>query len=620
MTTVSVPSALPPRPAAKKRAAPPAWFGGDMPFARWGLIFNLLLPIGLLIWDAYHDRLGADATTFAIHTTGLIAVVYLILTLLVTPLRQVTGFGWLVQFRRSLGVYAFYYAVAHLSIYFWWQQGHDVKSTVYEITHRWYLIVGFTSLALMAPLWATSFNAAIRWMGGDKWKWLHRLTYVAVLLAGYHYYLQSKSYKRNAEIYLAVAGGLLVWRVVAAFVKVVRKPAAKPVARTAGATKNASKAAAPAAGGKARNWRGDLKVVGMFKETPSVRTFRLAPPDSGPVPFAFAAGQFLNLTIVIDGKKAGRSYTIASPPTRDGYVELTVKREDHGHVSGYLHDLLMTGQTVGVQAPSGRFTFDPKGEDAVLLVAGGVGVTPVMAILRDLTDRCWPGKIDLVFSVKTPADRIFSAELDYLTARHPNLHVHTTYTQHAPPGWSGPRGHVTAEMLRELVPDFAARHAFVCGPDAMANAVHDELRSAGVIEGRVTRESFTPAAAPANPTEPAAVTHDQPDAPAEGTDAADTVPAESAPNSANGTATVTFEQSGQSGTLKPKQTVLEAAEALGVSIPFQCRQGTCGTCKCRLLEGEVTMRTRDALSGEDEADGYILACQARATGDVTIEA
>ncbi len=578
MTTLSMPVSPKPRQAVPRSE----WFGSDMPFARWGLIINLLIPLGLLIWDATQHKLGVNSVDFAIHTTGLIAILYLLLSLVVTPLRAITKLNWLIQFRRSLGVYAFFYGAAHLSIYFWWDRGGSFSSTVHEITHRYYLAIGFASLAIMSMLAVTSFNAAIRWMGAKSWKRLHRLTYLAATLGCIHYYLQSKADKRKPEIYLAILGGLLLWRVIAALVQRSRTPARV--------------ALAPIAGAKARFWKGDLRVVGMFRETPNVRTFRLAPPDGGKIPFAYSAGQFLRLTLQIDGKSVGRSYTIASPPTRDAYVELSIKREENGQVSRYLHDKLMTGGTVSVSGPSGRFTFDSKGETAVLLIAGGVGITPVMSILRDLTDRCWQGQIDLVFSVRSRDDVIFAAELDFLASRHPNLHVHKTITRDVPGDWTGPRGRVSMDLLRQLVPDFAARRSFVCGPDEMAAAVRKELIASGVAESRITLESFTPAGAVQGASQVnSATTSDR-------------------------VASVTFATSDKTLEVAAGQTVLEAAEQVGVPIEFDCRSGICGTCRCKLLDGSVTMTVRDALSDADEADGYILACQAHALTDLVVDA
>ena len=572
----------PPRAPANRGSA---WIGGSMPVARLGLILCLLVPLVLLAWDAHQHRLGVNSVNFAIHTTGFMAILCLLLSLVVTPVRQMTGWNWLVQFRRSLGVFAFYYANAHLAIYFWWDRRRDIGDTIYEIFHRYYLTIGFVTLVLMVPLWATSLNAAIRALGGTWWKRLHRLTYLAAMLACIHYYLQSKADKRIPDAFIAVLASLLLWRVVLAVVRRVRMPS---VTRIAGAS------IGPLA--KAPFWKGQLKLVAMFSETGSVRTFRFSPPNSGPIPFSFRAGQFLNLSLPIEGKRVSRSYTIASPPTRDAYIELTVKREEQGQTSRFLHDMLMTGQTVTVSAPSGRFTFDSNNSDAVLLIAGGVGITPVMSILRDLTDRGWPRKIDLVFSVRSSADVIFADELRFLAARHPNLSVHITVTRGAADNWPGPRGRITGELLRMLIPDVAARPVFVCGPNAMADATRAELVALGVPAGRITHESFTPAPAP--PT--TRVGNEM----------------------AIGTAamSVTFVRSNRTAQLTATRTILDAAESVGVPIDYQCRSGICGTCRCRLISGRVTMAVRDALSDADLAEGYVLACQARATEGVMIDA
>src|SRR5690348_4699990 len=174
-------------PMRRLPRAAPVWFGGSMPVARLAVIVNLMVPGAVLLWDALHQQLGVNSANFAIKTTGLVAVTYLVLSLAITPLRAVTGLSWLVQFRRAIGCFAFYYAAAHLSIYFWFDRSHSLSSTVYEITHRWYLAIGFTSLVLMLPLLLTSFDSAIRWIGGKKWKLLHRLAYVAAGLGCWHF-------------------------------------------------------------------------------------------------------------------------------------------------------------------------------------------------------------------------------------------------------------------------------------------------------------------------------------------------------------------------------------------------------------------------------------------------
>jgi ferredoxin-NADP reductase len=343
-----------------------------------------------------------------------------------------------------------------------------------------------------------------------------------------------------------------------------------------------------------------MRVIRMVDETPTVRTFYLARPGGEPVPFAFNAGQFLNLTLEIDGKRVSRSYTIASPPTREDHIELTIKREDRGHVSRFLHEMLKTGHTVTISGPNGRFSFDPAASQSLLLIAGGVGITPVMSILRNLMDINWGRPIDLVFSVRTLADVIFGEELRRLSAQHANLHVHVTVTRESEAKWSGPRGRITSDLLRQFIPDFSARPTFICGPDAMARDVRQQLLDAGVPDSQISVESFTPAAAVVTETV-AGVSADVP-----------TV-------TATEIARATFARSSQTASLSGGKSILEAAESVGVHIDFDCRSGICGQCRCKLLAGHVTMQVRDALSDADETDGFILACQAHATEDVTVD-
>jgi DMSO/TMAO reductase YedYZ heme-binding membrane subunit len=205
--------------ATRPASSGPKWIGGSMPVARLGLILNLLVPLIFLIADALNGQLGADPVKEAIHTTGLVAVTFLLASLVITPVKMATNWGWLVQFRRSVGVFAFYYACAHLAIYFWWDRERSLGSTVYEITHRYYLLIGFLSLLLMLPLWATSFNAAIKALGGRRWTRLHRLAYLAAGLACIHFYLQTKADKRRPEVYIAVLVFLLLWRMIAYLVQ-----------------------------------------------------------------------------------------------------------------------------------------------------------------------------------------------------------------------------------------------------------------------------------------------------------------------------------------------------------------------------------------------------------------
>ena len=166
------------------------------------------------------------------------------------------------------------------------------------------------------------------------------------------------------------------------------------------------------------NWRGQLRVGSIVTETPSVKTFRLLPSSSDRLlPFTFVPGQFLNVAFWIGGARMNRSYSISSSPTQRDYVELTVRREPRGAVSRHIDDLLKVGDQIEAGGPVGRFTFTGTEADSIVLIAGGVGITPMMSITRYLTERSWPGDIFFIYTCRTPTDFIFANEVAALQRR-----------------------------------------------------------------------------------------------------------------------------------------------------------------------------------------------------------
>ncbi len=401
-----------------------------------------------------------------------------------------------------------------------------------------------------------------------------------------------------------------------------------------GAIRSVALAPAPAA---KRPWSGTLRVAAIFRETPDVKTFRLIDPEGGEIPFIFQPGQFLTFSAEIGGKPVRRSYTIASSPGQRDYVEITVKREEQGTESRYLHDQVMIGDPLQVSGPSGVFTFTGNEAASIVLISGGVGITPMMCVIRHLTDRGFAGDIFFLYGARTPDDFIFREELVYLQKRHANLHVSATIWHPEGTSWTGATGLISKEFIAHTVPDIARRRVHICGPPQMMEAVKAELVELGVASDKIKTEAFGPAmgAAPVPrstldlATAPAPPAAD--DSPAEAPEpnraaavpAADSAvpPAATAPDALpTAAARVEFSRSGKTGPLAPDQTVLEAAEAIGVPIDFSCRVGTCGTCIVPLKQGTVTMEVEDGLSPEDKARGIILACQAKSVGNLVIEA
>lgn len=355
-------------------------------------------------------------------------------------------------------------------------------------------------------------------------------------------------------------------------------------------------APAPAAEArKANAWTGPLVVTRIFDEVPGVKTFRLADPAGGNLPFRYLPGQFLTLTVPgpAADQMVKRSYTIASSPAQSVYCEITVRHEPGGIVSGYLHERVDLGAHLQVTAASGRFTFAGEDADSIVLIAGGVGITPMMGVIRYLADRSWRGEIFLVYGCKTDDGFIFRAEIEHFMRRHPNLHVTFVAEQAVPERWPYATGRITPELLSTCVPQITRRHVHLCGPKPMMDAVMQMLTQLGVPAGQVETEVFQGKERP--------------------------MPAPLPPSAAT-TVQATFARSGRSAPLPRTKTILEAAEDVGVDIEYSCRSGVCGICKVKLLSGEVTMDVEDGLTQNDRDQHMILACQARASTNVTVDA
>ena len=184
----------------------------DIRFAKLLILINGAVPLLLLVWDQSHHRLGANPQNFLILTTGMMTLIFLVLTMAVTPLRKITGWNWLIQFRRVLGLYAFFYGCLHFLCFFSLDRGFSVSSTLTEMVKRKYLIVGSTALIVMIPLAVTSTNAMIKRLGGKRWRALHRLAYVAAVCGVIHYYMQVKADVRLPLVFATVLAVLLGYR------------------------------------------------------------------------------------------------------------------------------------------------------------------------------------------------------------------------------------------------------------------------------------------------------------------------------------------------------------------------------------------------------------------------
>ena len=344
--------------------------------------------------------------------------------------------------------------------------------------------------------------------------------------------------------------------------------------------------------GKLR-WFGKLVLAEKEDVTHNVKTFRFRPANGAEIPFDYLPGQFLTLHIAPGGIATKRSYTIASTPTWRDRIEITVKREDNGLVSRWLHDELKQGDEVEIEAPNGTFYFTGQDAESVILIGGGVGITPMMSAARYLTETGWTGIIHLILGFRTPGDFIFQDEIAKLEARNPDLRVTVTMSRPDGAAWNGRNGQIDAALLAAAVPEIASHRAHICGPPAMMDAVKSALIGLGVAEEQIKTEAF-------------------------GTIKRDPT-AKGGPSTAIA-GNVFFQASNTSAPVFAGATILDAADEAGIFIDNACRSGTCGSCRVRLALGSVRMAVEDALTKEDKAGGYILACQAEISGDVVVDA
>jgi sulfoxide reductase heme-binding subunit YedZ len=165
----------------------------EIKFYKIVVFINSLVPLVLMAWDWYHGQLGANPVEFLTRTTGMLTLVFLLVSLAVTPLRKLTSVQWLIQFRRMLGLYAFFYGFLHLTTYIWFDRSFNIKSTITDIYARPFIAIGMFSFFLLVPLAITSTKGWIKRLGGKRWARLHKLVYVAAIGGVIHFWMLVKS-------------------------------------------------------------------------------------------------------------------------------------------------------------------------------------------------------------------------------------------------------------------------------------------------------------------------------------------------------------------------------------------------------------------------------------------
>ncbi|HYW71480.1 MAG TPA: protein-methionine-sulfoxide reductase heme-binding subunit MsrQ [Pyrinomonadaceae bacterium] len=189
----------------------------EIRFTKFLILINGLIPLLLLLWDWYRQRVGANPLEFVTRTTGMLTIIFLLLTLAVSPLRRLTGANWLVRFRRMLGLFAFFYGFLHLMTYVAFDRFFGLTTIPGDVVQRPFIAVGMLAFFMMIPLAITSTNEMVKRMGGKNWSRLHKLTYIAGAAGVVHYWMLVKSDTRIPITFGFLLLVLLGYRVLARY-------------------------------------------------------------------------------------------------------------------------------------------------------------------------------------------------------------------------------------------------------------------------------------------------------------------------------------------------------------------------------------------------------------------
>ena len=320
------------------------------------------------------------------------------------------------------------------------------------------------------------------------------------------------------------------------------------------------------------------------------------PEELRPV-FGFTQGQYLTLRREIDGQDLRRSYSICAG-VDEGELRVGVRKVAGGVFSNWINEHLKPGDTLQVMAPQGRFfvPIEPQAQRHHLGIAGGSGITPILSIMKTVLAREPASRFTLIYGNRKLRSTMFKEELDDLKDRYlARLVIHHVFSdEHSevPLSMGVMNRDKIAEFLQVLVPPQGIAHAYVCGPFQMNDEAEAALLAAGVPEERIHIERFGIAHKPGGQV--GAVLHQS-----HASDAAK--------------ARITVVRDGLQRDFlfsREQPSILDAASAAGLEVPYSCTSGVCGTCRAKLVEGKVRMERNFALDKKEVAAGYILTCQA----------
>lgn len=361
-----------------------------------------------------------------------------------------------------------------------------------------------------------------------------------------------------------------------------------------------------------RGWEGfrAFIVESRVPESETITSFYLKPQDGEPLP-PYMPGQFLTfrLNIPEHSNPVMRTYSLSDSPNHQDYYRVTIKRLPApadppglppGLSSNYFCDHVQPGARLCVKAPRGKFYLDPNDTTPVVLLSGGVGLTPMISMLNAIIASGSTRPVWFVHGARDGREHAMGTRTRRIAAENDNVNVHVSYSQPQPEDIEGrdydSRGHVTIELLKRVLPS-AAYDFYLCGPTPFMKSLYNGLLKWGVAETRINYEFFGPVSELKESTEAASK------GPASSEDQAEVE--------------VTFANAGLTVRWDPTlESILDLAEAQGLRPDFSCRTGICHTCTSKLLEGEVEYIT-EPLDMPDP--GCVLICCSKPKTNLVIE-